>query len=364
MNTDAYVASAIAHWAPRFVSNGVLLADFEEVTAGIQRWTDWCAAWSERAALIETLGYEALEQGYTLTAGEHLSRAAIYYHFAKFAFVVDIDQMRAAHMKAVKCKDVAAPYLRPPARRVLVPFESGHLAGLLRLPKDRLEKSPIVIMVPGLDSAKEELEAYEIPFLERGMATLTLDGPGQGESEYDFPIRGNYEGAVTAAVDWVLRQSELDASRIGLWGVSLGGYYAPRAAAFEKRIKACVALSGPYDLSDNWKNLPPLARDVFRARSHSATMEEAQALSQTLTLKHGVARMIECPLYIVVGTVDRLVDWQDGQRLASEVAGPVELQVVEGGNHIANNRPYAYRLRTADWMARELQATISPAASR
>ena len=74
---DARVASAISHWAPRFVSNGVILADFEEVTASIERWEDWCAAWSARAKLHEDLGEEALSEGHRLSAGEHFVRAAI-----------------------------------------------------------------------------------------------------------------------------------------------------------------------------------------------------------------------------------------------------------------------------------------------
>src|SRR5437879_12577699 len=80
---DPRVATAIAHWAPRFVSNGVLLADFEEVTAGIERWEDWCRAWCERGKVHETLGREALAQGYALTAGEHLVRAAMYYQIGR-----------------------------------------------------------------------------------------------------------------------------------------------------------------------------------------------------------------------------------------------------------------------------------------
>jgi hypothetical protein len=73
---DPRVAAAIAHWAPRFVANGVLLADFQEVTAGIARWEDWCRDWCDRAARHERLGREALEAGSNLTAGEHLAREA------------------------------------------------------------------------------------------------------------------------------------------------------------------------------------------------------------------------------------------------------------------------------------------------
>jgi len=211
---DPRVEAAISHWAPRFVSNGVLLADFEEVTAGIKRWEDWCAAWSARASMHEKLGREALAEGFRLSAGEHLSRAGVYYHFAKFLFVHDLDQMRAAHMKAVECRQLALPHLRPPGVRVEIPFEGGHFAGILRKPQGAPAKCPVLIMIPGLDSAKEELEAYELPFLARGMATLLVDGPGQGEAEYRFPIRGDYEVAAGAIVDWIERRDDLDASRV------------------------------------------------------------------------------------------------------------------------------------------------------
>jgi len=352
MAKDSRVESAISHWAPRFISNGVLLADFQEVTAGIDRWEDWCGAWSARAAVHEALGREALEQGYCLSAGEHLSRAAVYYHFAKFVFVHDLDQMRRAHMKAVECRGLALPHLRPPGERVEIPYEGGHLAGILRRPEGDA-RPPVVIMVPGLDSAKEEMEAYELPFLARGMATLMVDGPGQGEAEYEFPIRGDYEVAAKSMVDWVCGRPDVDSARIGLWGVSLGGYYAPRAAAFEKRIRACIGLAGPYDWTQIWDGLPELTREAFRVRSHKRTQDEAKQFGRTLTLK-GVAKNIECPLFLVTGKLDQLVPWQDAQRIAAEASGPVELLVVEDGNHIANNRPSRWRLRTADWMAAQL----------
>ena len=225
---DAKVQSAISHWLPRFVSNGVLLADFEDVTGSLERWDDWCQAWSRRAAVHERLGREALRDGWKLTAGEHLVRAGIYYHFAKFVFVQDVEQMRAAHMKAVECYRDGVALLRPwPGKRVAIPFEGKTIFGVLR------GTGPVVIMAPGLDSTKEELHAYEEPFLARGMATLAIDGPGQGEAEYDIPICGDYERAAKAVCDWIEDRSDLDAKHIAIWGVSLGGYYAPRAAAYD-----------------------------------------------------------------------------------------------------------------------------------
>ena len=341
---DPRVASAIAHWAPRFISNGVLLADFEEVTASLERWEDWCAAWSARAAVHEALGRDCLKDRFLLSAGEHLVRAAIYYHFAKFVFVQDQAQMRAAHMKAVACYREALPLIRPPGEYVEIPFEGKKLKGVLR------GKGPVLVMAPGLDSTKEELHAYEEAFLARGIAVLAIDGPGQGEAEYEIPICGDYERAAKAVCDWIESRKDLSAGKIAVWGVSLGGYYAPRAAAYEKRIKACIALSGPFEWAQIWDALPELTRETFKARSHASNEAQARLNAEKLTLRDA-ARSITCPIFIVAGRQDRLVPAAHAERLAKSVSGPVELLMVEDGGHNANNRPYRYRSLTADWLA-------------
>jgi len=105
-----------------------------------------------------------------------------------------------------------------------------------------------------------------------------------------------------------------------------------------------------------WDSLPDLTRNAFLVRSHSANEEEARELAQKLSL-NGVAPEITCPIFIVTGKLDRLVSYKDAERLAAEVSGPVELLVIEDGNHVANNRAYRYRLQTADWMADQLKGT-------
>ena len=125
-------------------------------------------------------------------------------------------------------------------------------------------------MVPGLDSTKEEFRSTEALFLERGLATFSVDGPGQGEAEYDLPIRGDWEVPGQAIVDAVAAQPGIDPERIGVWGVSLGGYYAPRLASGVEQVRACVALAGPYNFGECWDQLPPLTRTAFTARSFSS----------------------------------------------------------------------------------------------
>jgi pimeloyl-ACP methyl ester carboxylesterase len=349
---DKRIEIAIRNWAPRFVASGVPLADFEQVTAGITHWDEWCGAWSARGAVHEELGHRALTEGYRCTAGKHFTRAALCYHFGKFMFVHKFSEMRRAHEEVVKCRNLALPLLDPPGERVEISFINNQLYGILRKPASAL-KPPVVVLCVGLDSTKEEMDVYENLFLARGMATLAFDGPGQGEGEYDLPIRGDYEKPVAAVVDYIESRADLDKQRIGILGVSLGGYYSARAAAFEKRIKACLSLSGPYSWVEVFDGRNELSREAFRVRAHCKTMEEARERAMTLTL-HGVAKSITCPIYIVAGEFDRLTPPSNAERIAAEVSGPKVLNIVAGGNHVVNNRRYMYETQTADWMGQQL----------
>ncbi len=350
---DALVQAAITHWAPRFVANGVPFTDFQEVTAGIETWDQWCGAWSARAAIHEGIGRGELDDGHNLSAAQHLSAAAVCYHFGKYLCVHDREEMQVAHMKAVACRNLALPHLAPPGGRVEIPYEGGTLFGNLRKPSGA-QCPPIVVMCMGLDSAKEEMDAYEVSFLERGLATLAFDGPGQGEGEYDFVIRHDYEKPVAAVLDWLSGCTDIDAKSVAIWGVSLGGYYAARAAAFEPRIKAAVTLSGPFNWGAIWESLPPITRKAFEVRAGCANEEEAHARAKDLALD-GIAEKITCPIFIVGGKRDRVIPWQDAARLAAEASGPVVPLMIEDGGHVANNRGYLYRTQTADWLAEQLR---------
>jgi dipeptidyl aminopeptidase/acylaminoacyl peptidase len=349
---DEKLASAISHWGPRFTTNGITVADFERVTKGLDRWSDWCAAWSTAAVEHEQLGRTALADSRDRSAGEHLAMAATYFHFAKFVFVEDHEQMRTAHQNAVRCLDDALPHLDPPGRRVEVPLDGATMVGVLRLPPGEYPH-PAVLLIPGLDSTKEEFRSTEKTFLDRGLATFSVDGPGQGEAEYDLPIRGDWSAPGLAFLDALAAQPDVDADRLGVWGVSLGGYYAPRvAAAAGDRIRACVALAGPYNFGDCWDQLPQLTRDTFRVRSQVQTDDEARANASTLDMS-GYAGEITAPILVVTGRLDRLIPWQHAERLAQE-AKDAEFLLLDDGNHGCMNVWPKHRPYTADWLASRL----------
>ncbi len=349
---DVKLQVARASWGPRYNAAGIPSADFEEVSQSIDRWDDWCKAWSERGAVHEKIGREALAKGYKLSAGRHLTTAALCYHFAKCMFVDDMNQLRAAHKKAVECRTLAMPYLDPPGERIEIPYEGKFLAGNLRRPAGQ-PQPPVVVIISGMDSCKEEHHNVEQVFLERGMATFAFDGPGQGEAEYDFPVRHDFEVPAGVVFDWIETRKDLDAGRIGVLGGSMGGYYAARVAACEKRVKACIAASGAFSVLENFDPRPPTLKDVYKLRTHSKTVEEAREKIKAFSLE-AVAKNITCPILVIAAKEDKITRWQDGERLSREVSGPAKFLLIEGANHVAMNRTYRHWTQSADWMADQM----------
>jgi dienelactone hydrolase len=349
MPRDERVQAAIDNWAPRFIANGIDLNDFQRVTAAIESWDDWCQRWCDCGAMHEAMGREAEARRCYASAAEHYFHAAMAYHFGKFLFVHRPDELRSAHERSLHAYQQALPYFDVPGERVAIPYEAGDtMYGILRKPW-HTPRPPVVILVPGLDSVKEELHTYGDDFLRRGMAVLAVDGPGQGEMEYQHPLRHDYEVPVRYAIDYLERRADVDASRVGLMGVSLGGYFAPRAAAFEPRLKAAIGVAGAYSFADHFERVPGLTRAAFIHRLKAKDAEEARAKLQAFDLQ-GLMGSIHCPLLVIMGRLDRLIDPHDAERMAAEAGGKAELWMFEDGNHVCNNIPYKYRPQQADWM--------------
>ena len=348
---DARIQAAVANWAPRFLAQGVDPNDFTRVTAPLERWEQWLDAWVANGDLHAGLARDAERQGRRLTAGRAWVRAALAYHFAKFVWMVDLDRHRQAADRAVAALREAHRLLDPTAERLEVPFGGTVMVATLRRPQDA-GRAPLVLLLPGLDSTKEEFFTWEGVFLERGMATLSLDGPGQGETGYTTHIRPDYEVAVTAALDHLDGRGDLDLDRVGAVGVSLGGYYAPRAAAFEPRVRAAVAIGGPYNFGDCWPGLPQLTRETFLHHSGAADEAAGERAAGALDLGPVLAHLKQ-PLLVVFGKLDRLIPFQQAERVAAE-APQGELVMYPDGNHVCNNLPYRARPLAADWTRERL----------
>ena len=355
LQRDERVAIATSHWGPRFVAQGVDLSDFQRTVERITRWSDWCREWGATAREYEIAAETAEAAGRRLTAAEAWRRAALCWHFGKFVFMEDDEQREAASRRTAACYQRGLWALEPPAERVEIPYDGIMLPGLLRRPSGS-RRSPIVLMIPGLDSVKEELQTTADYFLRRGMATLAIDGPGQGETEFSRHIEPAYERPVAAVIDWLEQRSELDLEHLGVFGVSLGGYYAVRAAAFESRITAAIDHAGAYSLSENWPNRSVISRAAFQKRSGAASDAEAEERARAIDLT-GVADRVECPLLVVHGKLDPITQFSDAERVAA-AAPKAELAFFEDGNHGLTNRVYESRSLMADWMAERLDVPL------
>jgi 2,6-dihydroxypseudooxynicotine hydrolase len=352
---DVLLETAVTNWEPRFTANGVDASDYARITKSLERWDDWCSAWCAGAEEHLTLGEIALSEGRTRSAGEFFARAATYFHFGKFLFVHDLDQAKAAHARAVDALNRALPLFDPPATREEIAFEGSKLVGIFRFPSTD-GPHPTVILIPGLDSTKEEFRDVERAFLDRGMATFALDGPGQGEAEWTLPVRPEWDKVGEAVINHLHQMGQVDNDRIGVWGVSLGGFYAARLASSDLPIRGTIALAGPYNLGAAWNDLNPLTRHAFEVRSFSSSPEEAEKRAWEMTLE-GHASKITTPLLVIMGKRDRLFPWQDGERLAHEAGGESKLILLEEGNHGCANVIYRHRPLAADWMASRLGGT-------
>jgi 2,6-dihydroxypseudooxynicotine hydrolase len=352
MPRDPQVDLIFSHFTPRYIATGVDPNDLERIKAKIERWDDWCRVWSEEAAQHARYGLDLLDVRRTISASECFLRAAIYYHYGKHLFADRPEEYRIAHERMLRLYKAAATDMDPPAEHMTFSFEGAQLHGWLRHPPTGT-RSPLAIILPGLDACKEELHAWAEAFLRRGLATLTLDGPGQGESAFALPIRSDWGHVIGAVIDGLQYRYAIDPDNVGVVGQSLGALYAPLAASQEPRIKACVANCGPYDWGRVLPQMPQVSQNVFRVRSHAATVEQAQAIASKLTLE-GAAERIKCPLLVVFGGGDKLIPPSEGERLAKEAKGPTKFVVFPEGNHVCFNIPYKFRPLTADFMAEVL----------
>jgi len=341
----------------RMLADGMILQDIR-LAASIAEWSEWGDFWIQCALEHEQLALNSSERGYARTAGEHLVRASLCAHYGQFLyFEYPETKRRAAELKARLFRK-AAPLISPPAESVEIPYGGVALPGYLRVPTGR-PPFPAVVLLGGVDAAKEDAYQFSNLCLARGLATIAIDGPGQGEALYrGLALGPDFHHAVSAVVDELTHRREIDAGRIGIIGRSLGGFLAPQAAALDKRIRACVAWGALYDLS-SFDSKPPLIRDAYRFVTGSRDWEEAKQRTAFINLK-GIAERITCPLYVVHGEKDNSVPPANAQRLVAEAQGPAKLWLVPDSIHCNHEVAHIVRPDMADWLAKELGAERIP----
>jgi pimeloyl-ACP methyl ester carboxylesterase len=223
-------------------------------------------------------------------------------------------------------------------------------------------KTPCVLVIPGMDTIKEYMPSpYHNHFRRRGMATLTIDGPGQGESNTreTWVTLDNFERAGKAAIDFIETIPELDAGKVGVYGWSMGSYWGPRVAAYDPRVKALVGAMGVFLQKDTiFKHSKPAYRANYMYMSNIHDEDQFDAMAEQMTLEP-IAGKVKCPTLLAMGEFDELCPLEDGERMFELLDGPKELWVYEDETHTFGSRLPDFYPQVADWMRDALAGKFS-----
>ena len=275
-------------------------------SASVERWEDWLDAFAALGDRHAQRAEEAEHADRRVTAGEAWLHAAVAYHFAKFVWVVDADARRG--------RSPTAPWPRSTPR---ITTSTRRRSGSRR----RSTAAAIVgnLRVPWYDERPAAGPADPRPRFDQGgvlAARERLPGARDGGA-VARRARARARAATRCRSATTTRSRRRRCStrwtgafdRVGALGVSLGGYYAPRAATFEPRIKAVAGISGAFNFGALWESLPELTRETFANKSGAADDDDARERALKLDLD-GVLEQLEAPALFVTGRRDRLIPWE------------------------------------------------------
>jgi pimeloyl-ACP methyl ester carboxylesterase len=312
----------------------------------------WFDEWARMGDKVEARGREAERQGHSLTAAACLMRAAHYYQIGE-RFYQHGPRSPEVYKKAVKSfADGAAMLRRPRIEPVEVPYGDKSLPALFVHPDRALggEVAPAMVFFDGFDITKEIQYFKGIPELAaRGIGCLIVDGPGNGESIrfHGLPLIAETEKYATAAYDYLAGRKEVDPDRIGVMAISLGGYYAPRAAALEPRFACCIAWGAQWDYYETWRRrfelldngtLPSLSVPpehlmwIFDVNSREAAMKKLEGFRLD-----GIVQKMKCPFLLTHGAGDEQIPLAIAEKCFAAVGSANKTLKVftreEGGFH-------------------------------
>lgn len=247
-------------------------ADFGECLAAVRAVGEdgdadaWCRAWTDAGDRVAAGAEESARKGHRTSAHEAFMRASTYHRTAYFPlFGAPVDpRLSAAFERDAECFRRAAELAPYPLEAFEIRAEFGSMPAYLARPDDSGEPRPTIVQTDGYDGNVQEMFFSTAPAaLRRGYNWVGFDGPGQGRPliRDGLTLRPDWENVVRPAIDAVLELPQVDPDRVVLVGWSLGGFLAPRAAAFEQRLAALVADPGQWDLGPPAVAMLPLSED-------------------------------------------------------------------------------------------------------
>lgn len=329
------------------------------------------ATWDGLGRKVAALAAKDQGDNRTLSAAAKYRRASIYHIQAERMQRPSFQPRADAFASSLECFSRFISLSGENCRRCEVPYLETALPALF-VPAKGLkpgQRAPCMIHFDGLDVTKEIIYLLGMPeaLAARGISTLVVDNPGVGES---LRLRNLYNSAEAevpagAAIDYLTGRSEIDPDRIGIMAISMGGYHAPRAAAFEPRIACCVAWGAQYDwgsiqrkrMEDKQSSLPvphywEHVRWVFGVQNDEDFLDVSSKISL-----HGLLARIECPFLIAHGENDRQIPLETAWRVAAESVNSSKVEllvhtVADGGaEHCSIDNIPLTREAISDWVS-------------
>ena len=295
-----------------------------------QAWFDAC---NTVADTVTAFANERSQSGHRYSAAAAYLRAANYYQMAeRFRTPKDAAAL-ASYKRGVDCFHRYIDETDLKIEIVEIPFEGASLPGYFVHAQNSSEgRKPCVVYFDGLDVTKEIQFMRGVPeLIKRGISCLIMDGPGTGEAIRfrGMVLRHDYEKAGSACMDWLETRADVDAKRVGVVAISLGGYYSPRMASLEPRFAACIAWGAIWDYYATWKKrIDASFKTSLSVPGHHITwilgvdtVEQALEKLEPFRLD-GVVQQMRCPFLIVHGADDEQVPLVDAQSLYAASGSP------------------------------------------
>jgi len=339
-------------------------ADFAAIRARVQKMADIGPAFESTAKRREAKASAAEAEGNLITARDNWYMAAIHFGAAEWPYDDSGKQHIELHKKKRECFSNYARLADHKIEAVPIPFKGKSIPAWLHLPPNYREgRVPVVIAIPGMDSFKETSVALANDrWMQRGVAVLAIDGPGQYESPLldVYVSMQNWIDTGPAVVDWLLGRSEIDGQKIGVTGTSFGSFFGTILTANEPRIAATAVISTCLEPGCHtiFEEASPTFKKRFMWMSNYTDEAKFDQFAKTLTWE-GHVEKIRKPYLVVAGEADELSPLEHTERMVHAMSAPRQLVVYADSRHSVGNVPAANLgpfppILVADWLVARL----------
>ncbi|MFI6054491.1 alpha/beta hydrolase [Streptomyces violascens] len=338
--------------------------DFEKVFALVKSGAMLPKAWATVAGQAEERALHHERGGFTQTAADLYVRAAVMWGRAQYSVFDAADPRKAAFREHTNhCVERIGALRDGRVRRVVLDFEGKHIHALLHLPAGPVRNAAAVILGPGMDMIKEDyIYAAERYYTSRGMVALSIEGPGQGESRagglaVDLT---NYERAIASYITYLAGVPEVDSRRIGMFGISMSGYWGSRAAATDPRLAALAAFEA---VTGDFQTIFERAQPTFKNNyMYMADYTDEAAFDRELVAHMPLGDLvgeITCPVLYGIGEFDELTPIEQALASYERVTAPKEMRVYENEFHpLGGTAAEVFRFG-AEWIERALNGEFT-----